>query len=242
MGLVAAYFSSMRTLSSSFDSLLRLFGSGGNSCGIFPFGHVLTFLSSSFLNPHLRDLKTGFVGRLLKVIPVLALVTVSLDTPRYLAQRSSVIRERRMERTCCTVNLMFISSTHGFIKTTQCVLAVLPHRLPNKGFSGVSAKILETGISSSHHLKTRTPSCFNTRKHSAKPRRSVSCQSSESVPYFSPIQLLAPLRFKCGGSKTTNAKHSSVNGSSVKSATMSGFIISVRLPPELDLSGNSCVS
>ena len=48
----------------------------------------------------------------------------------------------------------------------------------------MSAKICETGISCSFHLKISVPSGLSTRKHSAKPARSSSRQSPSSFPYF----------------------------------------------------------
>lgn len=70
-----------------------------------------------------------------------------------------------------------------FVKRIQWLLAALPHRLPISGFSRVSARTCDTGISCSFHLKTSAPFGFNTRKHSANPRRSSSRQSPCSVPY-----------------------------------------------------------
>lgn len=128
------------------------------------------------------------------------------------------------------------------MKTIQCDFAVLPQRFPNRGRWGVKASTCDTGTSSSFHLKTSTPSNFRTRKHSANPLRNSSRQLLLSVPYFKATQPFEPLRIKCGGSKLTGAKLLSANGSAVKSATTSGFIMSVRFPPRLDLSGSSCVS
>lgn len=130
----------------------------------------------------------------------------------------------------------------GFMNVTQCVFCCLPLRCPKSGRSGVSARICETGISSSHHLKIKTPSGRSTRKHSENPRRSSSRQSPFSVPYFRPTHPVAPLRSKCGGSNTTSANVLSGNGRSVKSAKWSGSITSSRLPPLLEISGSVCRS
>ena len=67
-------------------------------------------------------------------------------------------------------------------------------------------------------------------------------QSFLSFPYFFANQLLCPFLIKCGGSKTTSEKLLSGNGSAVKSTCKSGLIVSVRFPPELDLSLSSWLS
>jgi len=74
------------------------------------------------------------------------------------------------------------------------VSLVLPKRCPNNGFSGVSFRTSGTGWSDSDHLKIMVPCGLNTRKHSAKPWRSISRQSPVKCPYFFESNPLAPVR------------------------------------------------
>lgn len=117
-----------------------------------------------------------------------------------------------------------------FKNVNQWVLCCFPLLCPNSGRSGVSSRICDSGISVSHHLKTKVPSGLRTRKHSENPFLSMSRQSFPRVPYFLAIQPDAPFRRKCGGSKTTREKDSDSNGRLVKSATTSGLISKLRDP------------
>ena len=115
-----------------------------------------------------------------------------------------------------------------FIKQIQCVFAALPDRCPNSGFLSVSDKTSLVLIWISAHLKTKTPSAANTRKHSASPLRKSSRQLSRRMPYFFPIQLSGPAFLRWGGSNTTNLKLPSSNGRAVKSTDISGLMFSAR--------------
>ena len=117
----------------------------------------------------------------------------------------------------------------GFMNTIQCVRAVVPHRCPKSGFSGVRDSTVETGTRCSFHLKIRVPRGQSTRKHSANPAPSSSRQPGRSVPYFLRVQLFGPA-LVCGGSNTTSENVLSGNGSDLKSARMSGFTVMVRPP------------
>lgn len=115
------------------------------------------------------------------------------------------------------------------MNTIQCVLAVVPHRCPNRGASVVRDRTVDTGTRCSFHLKINVPSGHKTRKHSEKPNRISSFQSAFSVPYFLAVQPLGPANV-CGGSKTTSEKVSSLKGKALKSARTSGFTTISRRP------------
>lgn len=119
------------------------------------------------------------------------------------------------------------------MNTSQWVNPLRPDRCPNNGSIGVRFNTSRTFTCVSFHLKTKTPSVANTRKHSSNPFCKSSFQLSDSFPYFAANQLFFPAFTRCGGSNATSLNEPSAYGRFLKSSNVSGSIFNSRVPDAL---------